>query len=788
MQSFPRSLWLDQNKKQLVQWPIVEIEMLHENEVGLQDKKLEGGSLHEVVGITASQADVKISFKLTDLEEPEELDESWTDPQLICSKMDASKKGKFGPFGLLALASRDLTEQTAIFFRVFQTNGRCVVLMCSDQSRSSARNGLDKTTYGAFVDIDPKQDEISLRTLVDHSIVESFGGGGKTCITSRVYPTFTVGEDAHLFAFNNGTESVVVSELNAWSVLHFDHVQSNTITLESLFGLRLEQPYRTAFHFQPPQNWMNGPMYYNGVYHNFYQHNPFGPLFGNIHWAHSVSHDLINWIPLEPALAPTDPFDINGCYSGSTIILPGNKPVMLYTGADNKSHQVQNLAVPKDLSDPYLREWVKYSGNPIINVPDGIKKDDFRDPSTAWFADDGKWRMIIGSNKDNTGIAFLYQTEDFINWTRYNSPLYKVEGTGVWECPDFFPVWVDSTNGADTSVINPSDQVKHVLKVGLLETGKDYYMIGNYIPEKELYIPQNDFTLSTLRYDYGKYYASKSFFDPLKKRRIVMAWVNESHPEADAVARGWFGIQSFPRTLWLDRNKKQLIQWPIEEIEMLYGNKIAFQNTKLEGGSLHEVVGITASQADVKISFKLTNLEEAEELDKTSIDPQLICSEKDASNKGKLGPFGLLALTSKDLTEQTAIFFRVFKSNGQYVVIMCSDQSRSSKMNGLDKTTYGGYVDIDPQQDEISLRTLIDHSVIESFGGGGKTCITARVYPTLAIGKNARLFAFNNGTESVVISELSAWSVNKARINIVEETISCPDHLSSEEGQNDAEL
>ncbi|GKD05303.1 fructan 6-exohydrolase-like protein, partial [Tanacetum coccineum] len=233
---------------------------------------------------------------------------------------------------------------------------------------------------------------------------------------------------------------------------------------------------------------------------------------------------------------------------------------------------------------------------------------------------------------------------------------------------DFFPVWVDSTNRVDTSVINPSGQVKHVLKVGLLETGKDYYMIRNYVPEKELYIPQNDLTLSTLRYDYGKYYTSKSFFYPVKKCRILMGWVNESHPEADAVARGWFGIQSFPRTLWLDRNKKQLIQWPIKEIEMLYENKIAFQNKKLE---------------------------EAEELEPSWIDPQLICSEKDASNKGKLAPFGLIAFTSKDLTEQAAIFFRVFKSNGQYVVIMCSDQSRSSKTNGLDKTTYG-----------VSLRTL----------------------------------------------------------------------------------
>ncbi|PWA48805.1 cell wall intertase CWI2 [Artemisia annua] len=592
-------------------------------------------------------------------------------------------------------------------------------------------------------------------------------------------------------------------------VLHVDHVQSNTVTLESL---------------RDP----NGPMYYNGVYHLFYQHNPFGPLFGNIHWAHSVSHDLINWIPLEPALAPTEPYDINGAFSGSTIILPGNKPVMLYTGVDNKFHQVQNMAVPKDLSDPYLREWVKYSGNPIINVPAGITRDDFRDPTTTWIADDGKWRMIIGSNRDNTGIAFLYQTEDFVNWTRYDSPLHKVEGTGVWECPDFYPVWVDSTDGVDTSVINPSERVKHVLKLGLLKNDNDYYMIGSYNPEREHYVPENDFTLSTLRYDYGKYYASKSFFDPVKKRRILMAWVNESDSEADAIAKGWSGLHSFPRSLWLDQNKKQLVQWPIVEIEMLHENEIGLQDKKLEGGSLHEVVGITASQADVKISFKLTDLEEPEELDESWTDPQLICSKMDASKKGKFGPFGLLALASKDLTEQTAIFFRVFQTKGRYIVLMCSDQSssfgpvliccftqttpkctkenpyshtkpvlfiwknmasctnrltcpkptfrRSSARNGLDKTTYGAFVDIDPKQDEISLRTLVDHSIVESFGGGGKTCITSRVYPTVAIGEDAHLFAFNNGTESVVVSELNAWSVKKARINIVEETISCTDH------------
>nr|CAD1824724.1 unnamed protein product [Ananas comosus var. bracteatus] len=74
-------------------------------------------------------------------------------------------------------------------------------------------------------------------------------------------------------------------------------------------------------------------MYYNGVYHLFYQYNPKGAVWGNIVWAHSVSTDLINWLALEPAIHPTEPFDINGCWSGSATILPGNRPVILYTAS-----------------------------------------------------------------------------------------------------------------------------------------------------------------------------------------------------------------------------------------------------------------------------------------------------------------------------------------------------------------------------------------------------------------------------------------------------------------------
>jgi len=252
---------------------------------------------------------------------------------------------------------------------------------------------------------------------------------------------------------------------------------------------------------------------------------------------------------------------------------------------------------------------------------------------------------------------------------------------------------------------------------------------------------------------------------------VLWGWISEADAQEDDVARGWSGLQAVPRSVWLDRNGKQLVQWPVEEIEKLRENEVKFSNKELEGGSLFEVEGITASQADVKISFKLSNLEEAEELDPSWTDPQLLCSEMGVSSKGKYGPFGLLALASDDLTEQTAIFFRVFSSHGKYVVLMCSDQRRSSISNNVEKTTYGTFVDIDPKHEEISLRSLIDHSIIESFGAEGKSCITARVYPRLAINKDAHLYAFNYGSESVMISELNAWSMKNAHM-IVDETLS----------------
>ncbi|KAK9065568.1 hypothetical protein SSX86_014969 [Deinandra increscens subsp. villosa] len=508
---------------------------------------------------------------------------------------------------------------------------------------------------------------------------------------------------------------------------------------------------------------IEGPMYFKGVYHLFYQYNPYGPLWGNISWGHSISHDLVNWFLLEPALTPTEPYDITGCLSGSTTILRGSKPIILYTGQDVNKSQLQNLAFPKNLSDPLLKDWIKWSGNPILAPVNDINPSQFRDPSTAWMGPDGKWRIVIGSEIKGQGTALLYYSKDGYNWTRSDNPLHFSSETGMWECPDFYPVSNVGKNGIDASF--QGNNTMHVLKVSY--NSHEYYVIGTYDPKTDLFLAvTHDFRVSNtqFQYDYGRFYASKSFYDSAKQRRVLWGWVNEGDSQSDAIKKGWSGLQSFPRSIWLSDTRKQLVQWPVEEIKKLRGKQVSMENRELKGGSVLEVPGITASQADIEVLFSLTNLSDAELMDSDMFDPQLLCAQKNASLSGSFGPFGLLVLASKNLTEQTAVFFRVFKGSNKFHVLMCSDQSRSSIAEEVDKSIYGAFLDLDPLKEKISLRSLVDHSIVESFGGEGLACITARVYPKLAIHEHAKLYVFNKGTKSVTISSLNAWTMKKAQI------------------------
>lgn len=546
--------------------------------------------------------------------------------------------------------------------------------------------------------------------------------------------------------------------------------------LQSLPALNVRKVHRTGYHFQPKKRWINdpnGPMYYNGIYHLFYQYNPKGAVWGNIVWAHSVSEDLINWKKVEHAIYPSKPFDQYGCWSGSATILPGNKPVILYTGIIDKNNtQVQNYAVPANLSDPYLREWIKPDNNPLVVADEFVNKTAFRDPTTAWLGQDGHWRISLGGRRKRRGIAFLYRSRDFVHWVKAKHALHTSAGTGNWECPDFYPVSVSGRNGLDTSALG--SDVKHVMKASLDVTRYEYYTLGTYDTKRDRYIPDENMIdgWSGLRYDYGNFYASKSFFDPSKNRRILWGWANESDTTENDVKKGWAGIQLIPRTIVMDPNGKQLLQWPVEELETLRRDQVKLSNKELVKGQMVEIKGITAEQADVEVSFSFNSLEKAESFDPSwdRHDAQKLCGQKDSTVEGGLGPFGLVTLASENLEEYTPVFFRVFKAQDKHLVLLCSDASRSTLEDGIStlktgtnayRPSFAGFVDVDLTEKKISLRSLIDNSVVESFGAGGKTCITSRVYPTLAIYSNAHLFVFNNGTETVKIDSLNAWSMNK---------------------------
>jgi beta-fructofuranosidase len=535
---------------------------------------------------------------------------------------------------------------------------------------------------------------------------------------------------------------------------------------------------RTGFHFQPVKNWMNdpnGPLYYKGYYHLFYQYNPYAAVWGNIVWGHAVSTDLIHWRYLEEALVGSEWYDIYGCWSGSATLLDDGTPVILYTGWSNASaviqSQTQNLAFPANASDPLLLKWVKSAHNPIATAPPGYNSSFFRDPTTSWQGPDREWRILVGANLGtggNIGTALVYKSKDFQTWS-FEHPLHEVPGTGMWECPDFYPVALSGSKlGLDTSVLGASQ--KHVLKISSNNLRHDYYSVGTYYFNNQTYEPdikQLD-TAIGLRYDYGNYYASKSFFDQHKRRRILFGWVEESDPTQEDIAKGWSSIQAIPRQIWLDSvTPTALLQLPIEEVKNLRSTKYEQTNVTLSPGSVFPAQGVQGVQLDIELTFALPNVPQNSTTEEfLGEEGPLECSKIGAGTKGaKYGPFGILVLATEDLQEQTAFFFYFsYSKKSGWLTLLCNDRSKSSVASNLDKSSYGTYLRVYPNDKSLVLRILVDHSVVETFGQWGRVAITSRVYPQYAIGNSAKVFLFNNGTEEVKAQSLKIWSINTVKL------------------------
>ena len=300
-------------------------------------------------------------------------------------------------------------------------------------------------------------------------------------------------------------------------------------------------PHRPQYHFQPPSNWMNDPnglIQWNGKYHLFYQYNPYGPLWGDIHWGHAQSSDLVYWEDLPIALAPTpNAPDKDGCWSGCAVNDHG-MATLLYTGV---KPEVQCLATSSD----NLMNWEKYPDPIIAEPPAGMELVGFRDPY-VW-QDGNDWYMVLGAGiKDIGGAILLYKSPDLRNW-EYLGPLLigdKIQTGEMWECPNFFPL---------------GD--KHLLFVSVIPRAYTLYFIGTYKNHK--FTPERQGRL-----DFGRYfYAPQAFLDE-QGRHIMFGWVWDGCNDEALEAAGWAGMQSVPRLLSLDEEATLQIA-PVPELQKL---------------------------------------------------------------------------------------------------------------------------------------------------------------------------------------------------------------------------
>ena len=438
--------------------------------------------------------------------------------------------------------------------------------------------------------------------------------------------------------------------------------------------------HRPGYHYQPPKNWMNDPnglFQWGGRYHLFYQYNPFGPLWGSIHWGHASSRDLIHWVDhplaLEPELGAGDE---KGCWSGCVVDDQG-VPTAVYTGFVTEADTPVMLA---KAVDPELIRWEKISHNPVISqAPPGVNTTDFRDPY-VWQEGQG-WKMVVGAGLENGHCAvLLYESHDLISWD-YLGHLFDqmVSDTiTMWECPNFFPL---------------GD--KYVLLVSLFpDFAGVYYYVGDY--DGRRFYPQYE----------GFLESGPIFYAPHARqvddgRVILFAWLREARSDAAIEKAGWAGVQSLPVELTLNDALK-LVSKPVKELQVLRGEKFQLQDVNLPTEDYFELP-VRGHQLEIEVEFDLLE-----------------------------GPIGLVVLATDDEAEKTVIGY------DPQVGAAFIDTTRSSLDEAELNARYEERLVIDAGE-SIKIHAFVDGSVLEVWFND-QVRISGRVYPTQADADRVKLF------------------------------------------------
>jgi fructan beta-fructosidase len=464
----------------------------------------------------------------------------------------------------------------------------------------------------------------------------------------------------------------------------------------------VSEAFRPAIHYACKNTWLNDPnglIFHDGIYHLYYQNNPFGNVWGNMSWGHATSTDLLNWIEQPVAIACDESEDI---FSGSIVWDQYNTSgfggqhaaplVAIYTSVFKKDsphfgRQAQSLAWSTDGG----YSWTKYHGNPVLDRDSAS----FRDPKVFHYSGPrGSYWVMVAVEADDCTVV-LYRSDDLKTW-EYLSSFGPANGTGgVWECPDLFPLPLDGNE----------DNIKWVLTVNINPGGPNGGSAGQYFVGHFDGVTFTSATTVTdglqdparmdeyLWLDWGRdYYAAVSFNDIPDGRRLMIGWMNNWQYGNEIPTSPWRSPMSLVREVSLvsSNGRPRLSQRPVWEDPGSDTGTVSYTGLDVEG--LHPVEGGAAVQL-IEATFVPGSAEE----------------------------FGLVIRGNR--AEGTRIGIR--PADGRLAV------DRTASGNTDFHETFPS-IDSAPLQalgGTYDLRIFVDHCSVEIFAQDGQVTMTELIFP-----------------------------------------------------------
>ena len=495
-----------------------------------------------------------------------------------------------------------------------------------------------------------------------------------------------------------------------------DALALKKMRLSDTWDVKNTDYYRPIYHHTPQYGWMNdanGLVYKDGEYHLYFQYNPYGSKWGNMHWGHSVSRDLVHWEHLKPAIARDT---LGHIFSGSTVVDKYNSAgfgkdavIAFYTSASDKNGQIQCMAYSKDNG----RTFTKYEGNPILTPFDGLR--DFRDPKVFRYEPAKAWYMIVSADKEMR----FYKSADLKHW-EYVSAFGRGYGAqpNQFECPDFFPMsvsgkqkWVMIVN------INP----------GCLFGGScTEYFVGDF--DGKTFTCDNKPEVAKFL-DFGKDHYATVTFSNLGDRIVAVPWMNNWQYANLTPTQQFRSCNALPRELRIYEKDGDyyLSANAVEETKSLRKNTVEIGDFQLDGkGEMKTLGGVGAFEVEADITaataktvgIELANDKGERTLIYLDLDRQRVVMDRTESGETGFGK------RSAPHDIENNYEFTVRKSDPMTM-------RQKNSVNYVNDFALGTWAPLSLcEGNKRHFDIFVDKSSVELFVDGGRIAMTNLVFPT----------------------------------------------------------